>query len=1194
MVYTPEKTALTVDQEQAKQQLELLGYKAGDNIYLTGFLPKGDPRTRGDNRDKGRKAQRLNYSEVENWQAEGRGVYFVVNGHSHAKEDVKDCRAIFYEHDDLDKDTQLTLWQTLGLPEPTLQIDTGGKSIHSYWVFDQPIHPETWAFDEGKGNWKGLQVDLLKFADADKSLKNQNRVMRLAGCWYMTHDDSGTHAVAQSRIVGGCGQKYSYNELRGIIPRSEPPEVKQEKQSHRNDSQDTGEGLLDFRTVGHLLPHWNDRGRSGWATFQCPVHTSSSKNSDDHIHVNLNSGAWEAHCGCDKKLIYQSVCQTVGHEIKLSGRHYNGKNRSSSNPTDNVGDRLSEESTNQNLWHSPVSWHDEIGWLFEEEKPVTEEDEEGNETPVIGEDGQPVTEKVTKFSPKCNFDFVVERELESEDGGGVVLQVKRSLDRRQKRVIINSVDYGSVKTFEKALKQALGSGIVINLKDEHLKALIHVRLREYRQRGGKSYKLIDRYGQQADGVWVFRDRQFKPDGTPTNEDESNWVFNPALGKEDFIPCPELAPEDPEALKRLIDACRVFFGEKNIHQVLVTMGWVTAGIHSQAIFKHDNCFPLINPNGEPGACKTLAAEASLSLVGKNWAQMGMLARVSTSALYEHGSRTAGLPFMMDDPERSNELEEIFKTWYNWKPRRVRGNDQQPKSPLGAITNHVVGAEQAATFTRFIRLTYERVSGGNKQAFQELRKAQETASGAFPLLLKIGYDPKAIATIERDLLPHLPLAHARIAQSLAIPLYYAEKLIELTGYSSSYNLKQWVIENCCKSENDSDNSADSLQDFIDKLLSLESESLVGSWNFKRDIERGGKSYVALFAADTWALVDKRFTPATYNFKSLKPLVLKTGGVIDTTVRFDRDRDSVLAYERALITPRQSPEGEVPPNPPATTPRKAWLIPSNLFGGDEESPVTGVTECNRISVTPQNDDFSRVAVPSEVLCNCVTEKKEIEIEIEERKLVESSTVVDAEKNHETPKNPSYNGYTVTDTTVTTAQQGLEPVTEISENPVTVTGISVTEAVSVTEQTPLPIYQRSDGVFVAVEEAIVPCPVEQLAELLRGVQSWEELQRDVEALGADPQIKAGAWKLLTGQDKARIKSLKPIASSPVQQENVEPSHINKQCSLEQLIDSLAAVTTQKQFEAVTAGWSVEMVEDAITVSGSAPQRQRLRRFLD
>ena len=696
----------------------------------------------------------------------------------------------------------------------------------------------------------------------------------------------------------------------------------------------------------------------------------------------------------------------------------------------NIKDEEDELDSDQNLWLSPESWRGEIGWLI----PGAEE---------------------LKFHPKCNFDFHVERELESEEGGGVVLQVKRSLDsvEMEKRVIINSVDYGSVKTFEKALKQALGAGIVINLKDEQLKALIHVRLREYRDRGGKLYKLIDRYGQQPDGVWVHRDRQYTKNGELTNEEESGWVFNPALGKEDFIPCPELAPEDPEALKKLIDACCDFFGEKNIHQVLLTMGWVVAGIHSQAIFEHDNCFPLLNPNGDPGTFKTLAAEAGLSLVGKNWAQMGMLARVSLSALYEHGSRTAGLPFMLDDPERSNETDEIFKTWYNWKPRRVRGNDQQPKSPLGAITNHVVGGEQAATFTRFVRLTYERASGGNKQAFQELRKAQASASGAFPLILKMGYDPEAIAAIERELLPHLPLAHARIAQSLAIPLYYAQKLIEETGHSSSYNLKQWVIEHCCASENDSDNAADSLQDFIDKIVTLQAESSVGAWNFIKGISRGGKLYAAIFATNVWALVDKRFSPATYNFKSLKPLVVKAGGVIDATVRFERDRDSFLHLERVRSSTPEDAHGSL--NPPDTIPRKAWLIPLDVFDGNNplrgnnptgnnnpiggnnplsannpvggNNPVvtenvTGVTGCNRTPVTSSSDEFSRVSASSEVPCNCVTEKIEIDREREGATQAESI----AEFPCEASENLGYTSYTVTEQPVTTIEQGLQAVTE------------------------------------------------------------------------------------------------------------------------------------------------------------------------
>jgi hypothetical protein len=102
MVQTPIKTnVLTIDKEQAARQLNLLGYKSGDNVYLTAFFPKGDPRTKGENRDKGRKSDRLNYTEVEKWQVQGRGVYFVVNGMGTEKMKSKTAVQCF---------TSMTIW----------------------------------------------------------------------------------------------------------------------------------------------------------------------------------------------------------------------------------------------------------------------------------------------------------------------------------------------------------------------------------------------------------------------------------------------------------------------------------------------------------------------------------------------------------------------------------------------------------------------------------------------------------------------------------------------------------------------------------------------------------------------------------------------------------------------------------------------------------------------------------------------------------------------------------------------------------------------------------------------------------------------------------------------------------------------------------------------------------------------------
>jgi hypothetical protein len=219
---------MKIDRQQALQQLELLGYKQGDIVFLTLFYPKGHPLKES---DKGVKIEttfpNLPWESLERHQANGRGVYFVVNGQSHAKDDVTEGRVLFYEHDDLKReedldqfrklfpdnpafegdapvvprDVQMFLWCALELPEPTLQIDTGGKSVHSYWLLEEPLAAH---------DWIQLQGDLLSFAGADRSLKNPNRVMRLAGCWHTGSDQ-------QTQIVGLTGQRFKATDLRPII-----------------------------------------------------------------------------------------------------------------------------------------------------------------------------------------------------------------------------------------------------------------------------------------------------------------------------------------------------------------------------------------------------------------------------------------------------------------------------------------------------------------------------------------------------------------------------------------------------------------------------------------------------------------------------------------------------------------------------------------------------------------------------------------------------------------------------------------------------------------------------------------------------------------------------------------------------------------------------------------------------------------
>jgi hypothetical protein len=632
------------------------------------------------------------------------------------------------------------------------------------------------------------------------------------------------------------------------------------------------------------------------------------------------------------------------------------------------GDGGSEEGfTEQNFWNAPVSWCGEIGWLFEKEVPVTEKDEQGNETPVIGEDGQPATEKVSTFVPKANFDFVVERELESEEGGGVVLLVKRSLDRVQKRVTISSQDYGSVKDFEAALKRVYKSGVVCNLKSEHLKSLIHVKLREYRARGGITYRLQDRVGQQADGHWVFKDCQITKDGVWSAEPNSDWIFSENLGGEDKMPQPRVAPPNKNALKRLVAAMRKFHGTEGIQPAMMALGFGGASVHYQTVMKIERRFPQVNFTGDPGTNKTVCAANGLSLVG--WLNGdGLMSGVSESKLYECLKLTGSLPLCLDDPPKSRELDEILKRLYNAVPRMVRGNYQEPHAPLMVTSNHAIGDQQLATLTRMLQIPVYRQTDGDPSAWDEMQEAMEGASGCLPDLIKLGYPKAEIKQLEGELRSHLPKSHPRIASSMALILWYAMAVAKLADFDAE-SIKQYAITQLCPIANAADTNSDSITDFLDKLSALKSEALVGDWNCQVVETKTGKT-LAIQMSQVFPMLDRQFNPV-YSRKVLEALIAKSGGTLQSVQKFHSNRDESLAYHRAKLT------AEVEPKEPEYKPKRCVLVPFHLIKGFTDDwksptppddpmgepvtfPVTSVTpsytqlheKCNQQTVEPEPD--------------------------------------------------------------------------------------------------------------------------------------------------------------------------------------------------------------------------------------------------
>ena len=140
------------------------------------------------------------------FNAEGRGVYLVINNGGNSDNSITECVAFFVEWDDIPQEKQLYLYKELNLPEPTFQVNTGGKSIHNYWVLKEPVAPEV---------WHPIQIRLVNYCKADKNVKNPSRVMRLAGFYYINNDGKPT---AQSKIINVTGKEYSIEDIEQVLP----------------------------------------------------------------------------------------------------------------------------------------------------------------------------------------------------------------------------------------------------------------------------------------------------------------------------------------------------------------------------------------------------------------------------------------------------------------------------------------------------------------------------------------------------------------------------------------------------------------------------------------------------------------------------------------------------------------------------------------------------------------------------------------------------------------------------------------------------------------------------------------------------------------------------------------------------------------------------------------------------------------
>lgn len=920
-----------IDREQAIAHLALLGYQSDDFVYLRFFQPNG--------KGKGRKLDArfpdLPWRQIEEYQLQGMSCYVVVNGGGQRDCDVLECRAIFYEHDDLSKDTQRELWRSLKLPEPTIQIDTGGKSIHSYWGLMEPIPP---------GEWRILQTDLLEFAKADRSLKNPSRVMRLAGCIH-----TGTNQP--SSIINQSGNCYCFEQIRAIIPEREifsRKEIQLKRSPLKTIERTDLIDLLRSEIYPRLTPeeiynwdghhftcdakgklrgncpfHESTTGTAFWVestkdrvtyAWACPTCTQNGKRDPISYRFMLMGGQ-----GSPRGKAFREIVEILAEQ---AGICLTDIKKSKSAGQENSPCIYGDTEENFGGWQAPESCNDYLGtWKSYSEK---------------GSD-----RKERRFTPKADFDFVIERELSSESGGGVVLIFKRAIDTEAKRIVLQSTDWTVATRFVDALKQSAGVGIVSNLTISEINALLHVKLREYRQNGGKIFKLVERQGKQLDGTWVFQDKQFKEDGTPTTEEQSSWVFCENLGDEDFIPSPTISDYRPTLIKQYLEVKQRFFGSNFLPSLLVD-GFVIATLHDQKIMKVEKSFPLLNLYGDPGGLKTLAVELSLALAGWGHSEHGTLSKVSESMLFERLKFMGSLPTCWDDPPRDDANDDLCKRIFNRQPRVVRGNCQTPHGSLIVNSNQMMGESNAATRTRLIPIFMPVVTDIDKGAWKDLNGIREKVSGAFPDFLAIGYPKDKVDALENELLQYLPMAHARTAKSLALVTFYAGELVRLAG--CCVNIKQWVIDHLCSDLNASQSGLDCISNFVVNLTALESSNQVGEWSKIQVETKHHGTCIALHMPELWRVFDRQFEPA-YSKGTLERVLESRGAIKGTSQKFWHDRDQTMVYHRARVQGRNKGENYEDPTEPVKIGRKCLLVPLAIWdsftpcniGNSDETLVT-----------------------------------------------------------------------------------------------------------------------------------------------------------------------------------------------------------------------------------------------------------------
>ena len=198
------------DASEAEQFLELLGKDAAAT-WIRGIKPGRSGASEHQGLDSGW-CRRRTHPGFNLYAVIGNADAATGKGGGVQDTDITTVPALFVEWDDgASIAEQMQRWQSLGLPEPTVMVSTGGKSVHCYWVLLQPLAPL---------EWKRITARLIAHCSSDKSCSNPSRVMRLPGSIY--YDKETWEPTGQCRIVATAGHRYAAFDIEACLPPPAP------------------------------------------------------------------------------------------------------------------------------------------------------------------------------------------------------------------------------------------------------------------------------------------------------------------------------------------------------------------------------------------------------------------------------------------------------------------------------------------------------------------------------------------------------------------------------------------------------------------------------------------------------------------------------------------------------------------------------------------------------------------------------------------------------------------------------------------------------------------------------------------------------------------------------------------------------------------------------------------------------------